>query len=69
MVYEVCFDLWTLTYCEEAVEQFGASGALNALIKQVLTAPREKIIRVILAAFRVRMSFGQISDSGSQLFR
>lgn len=50
--YEVSFCLWTLTYCDQAVELFGTSSALSALIKKIMTAPREKVIRVILAALR-----------------
>lgn len=52
LTYELCFDLWTLTFCEKAVRKFGSTGALAALIKQIIAAPREKIVRVILAAFR-----------------
>ncbi|OQS05413.1 V-type proton ATPase subunit H [Thraustotheca clavata] len=52
LAYELSFCLWTLSFCSEAVEKFGSSGALNALIQQVIAAPREKVVRVALEALQ-----------------
>ncbi|RHY13782.1 hypothetical protein B5M09_007756 [Aphanomyces astaci] len=48
----VCFCLWTLSFSEEAVDAFGTSGAISALIQQVVAAPREKVVRVALEALQ-----------------
>ncbi|ETW01555.1 hypothetical protein H310_06210 [Aphanomyces invadans] len=50
LAYEVCFCLWTLSFSDEAIEAFGSSGAITALIQQVVAAPREKVVRVSLEA-------------------
>ncbi|RLO12183.1 hypothetical protein DYB28_013737, partial [Aphanomyces astaci] len=52
LAYEVCFCLWTLSFSEEAIDAFGTSGAISALIQQVVAAPREKVVRVALEALQ-----------------
>ncbi|KAF0696601.1 Aste57867_12671 [Aphanomyces stellatus] len=52
LAYEVSFCLWTLSFTSEAVDVFGSSGAITALIQQVVAAPREKVVRVSLEALQ-----------------
>ena len=53
LAYELSFCLWTLSFTEEAIDKFGSSGAIAALIQQVVAAPREKVVRVALEALYV----------------
>ncbi|GLE00746.1 hypothetical protein PINS_up009534 [Pythium insidiosum] len=46
--YELTFLLWTLSFCDEAMDKFVSSGALDVLIQQIVSAPREKVVRVAL---------------------
>ncbi|TMW64385.1 hypothetical protein Poli38472_013007 [Pythium oligandrum] len=46
--YELTFILWTLSFSEEAMDKFVTANALDALIQQVVAAPREKVVRVAL---------------------
>ncbi|KDO26787.1 hypothetical protein SPRG_08077 [Saprolegnia parasitica CBS 223.65] len=52
LAYELSFCLWTLSFCPDAMEKFGSSGAVHALIQQVIAAPREKVVRVALEALQ-----------------
>ncbi|CAK4068083.1 unnamed protein product [Aphanomyces euteiches] len=52
LAYEVCFCLWTLSFTDAAIAAFGPSGAISALIQQVVAAPREKVVRVSLEALQ-----------------
>ena len=52
LLYELTFSLWTLSFDEAARPLFLAAGAVPALADQVTAAPREKVVRVSLAALR-----------------
>ncbi|KAG7401534.1 V-type proton ATPase subunit H [Phytophthora boehmeriae] len=52
LAYELTFILWTLAFCEEAMEKFVAAKALDAIVLQVAAAPREKVVRVALEALQ-----------------
>ncbi|TDH68042.1 hypothetical protein CCR75_008639 [Bremia lactucae] len=52
LAYELTFILWTLAFCDEAVEKFVAAKALDALVQQIAAAPREKVVRVALEALQ-----------------
>uniref|UniRef100_M4BUC0 ATPase V1 complex subunit H C-terminal domain-containing protein n=1 Tax=Hyaloperonospora arabidopsidis (strain Emoy2) TaxID=559515 RepID=M4BUC0_HYAAE len=47
------FILWTLAFCDEALEKFAAANALDAIVLQVAAAPREKVVRVALEALQL----------------
>ena len=51
---QLTFILWTLAFCDEALEKFAAANALDAIVLQVAAAPREKVVRVALEALQVR---------------
>lgn len=55
-LYELCYCLWTLTYeldsSEAARAHFARDGAVGALVDLVAEAPREKVVRVAIAALR-----------------
>ena len=50
---QLTFILWTLAFCDEALEKFAAANALDAIVLQVAAAPREKVVRVALEALQV----------------
>jgi hypothetical protein len=50
---QLTFILWTLAFCDEAMEKFVAAKALDAIVLQVAAAPREKVVRVALEALQV----------------
>lgn len=50
--YEVCFCLWTLTFCDSAIVAFGTTGALLAIIDKLHSSRRDKITRVCLCALK-----------------
>lgn len=52
LAYELTFILWTLAFCDEAMEKFVAAKALDAIVLQVAAAPREKVVRVALEALQ-----------------
>ncbi|KAF4147088.1 V-ATPase subunit H [Phytophthora infestans] len=52
LAYELTFILWTLAFCDEAMEKFVAAKALDAIVQQVAAAPREKVVRVALEALQ-----------------
>ncbi|KAI9914427.1 hypothetical protein PsorP6_007806 [Peronosclerospora sorghi] len=52
LAYELIFILWTLAFCDDAMEKFVAAKALDAIVLQVAAAPREKIVRVALEALQ-----------------
>ncbi|OWZ12621.1 V-type proton ATPase subunit H [Phytophthora megakarya] len=52
LAYELTFILWTLAFCDEALEKFVAAKALDAIVQQVAAAPREKVVRVALEALQ-----------------
>ncbi|RLN36689.1 hypothetical protein BBJ28_00021212 [Nothophytophthora sp. Chile5] len=52
LAYELTFILWTLTFCHEAIEKFAAMKALDVVVLQVTSAPREKVVRVALEALQ-----------------
>ncbi|KAH7474260.1 hypothetical protein PRIC1_013609 [Phytophthora ramorum] len=52
LAYELTFILWTLAFCNEAMEKFVAAKALDAIVLQVAAAPREKVVRVALEALQ-----------------
>jgi len=52
LLYEACFCLWCLSFCDEALPSFNSVGAVRALVEQITAAPREKVVRVAIAALR-----------------
>lgn len=52
---QLTFVLWTLAFCDEAMEKFVAAKALDTIVLQVAAAPREKVVRVALEALQVRL--------------
>ncbi|CAI5724334.1 unnamed protein product [Peronospora destructor] len=54
LAYELTFILWTLAFCNQAMEMFVAANALDVIVLQVAAAPREKVVRVALEALQVR---------------
>ncbi|CAI5735954.1 unnamed protein product [Hyaloperonospora brassicae] len=52
LAYELTFILWTLAFCDDALEKFAAANALDAIVLQVAAAPREKVVRVALEALQ-----------------
>ncbi|CAH0474282.1 unnamed protein product [Peronospora belbahrii] len=52
LAYELTFILWTLAFCDEAMETFVAANALDVIVLQVAAAPREKVVRVALEALQ-----------------
>ncbi|CAI5743376.1 unnamed protein product [Peronospora destructor] len=52
LAYELTFILWTLAFCNQAMEMFVAANALDAIVLQVAAAPREKVVRVALEALQ-----------------
>jgi len=50
LLYEACFCLWCLTFCDDALATFQNIGAVRALVHQITAAPREKVVRVSIAA-------------------
>nr|CCA18464.1 Vtype proton ATPase subunit H putative [Albugo laibachii Nc14] len=50
--YELIFILWTLSFSEDAIEQFNLTNILDILIQQVTMAPREKVVRVALETLK-----------------
>ncbi|CAM9300978.1 unnamed protein product [Phaeothamnion confervicola] len=52
LLYELCFCLWSLSLCDDTRQDFMACGAIPTLAEQVKAAPREKVVRVALAALR-----------------
>lgn len=46
--YELTFILWTLSFCEDALDKFVTTNAVDVLIQEVVAAPREKVVRVAL---------------------
>lgn len=59
---QLTFILWTLTFCNEALDKFVESNALDVLVQLVTAAPREKVVRVALEALQVRRSCGSASS-------
>lgn len=55
---QLTFILWTLTFCNEAIDKFVSSNALDVLVQLVVAAPREKVVRVALEALQVREAKG-----------
>jgi V-type H+-transporting ATPase subunit H len=52
LLYEACCCLWCLSYCEEALPAFLNVNAVRALVEMITAAPREKVVRVSIAALR-----------------
>jgi len=52
LLYEVCFCLWCLTFCEDALPTLLNMGAVRVLVEQITAAPREKVVRVSVAALK-----------------
>lgn len=52
LIYEACLCLWCLSFCEEALPAFLNIGAVRAIVEQVTAAPREKVVRIGIAALR-----------------
>jgi len=52
VIYELCFCLWTLSFCEELLTDFLQAGTVPVLVEQVAGMPREKVVRVSLATLR-----------------
>lgn len=52
LLYELTFCLWTLSFCKEVRGNFMEQGTIPVLCEQVTAAPREKVVRVSLAALR-----------------
>ena len=52
-MYELTFCLWTLSFGgRDVLRDFTTAGTVLALCDQVTAAPREKVVRVSLAALR-----------------
>lgn len=52
LLYEITFCLWTLSFSTEVRGNFMEQGTIPVLCEQVTAAPREKVVRVSLAALR-----------------
>mmetsp|Transcript_15832 Transcript_15832/g.49589 ORF Transcript_15832/g.49589 Transcript_15832/m.49589 type:complete len:457 (+) Transcript_15832:45-1415(+) len=61
MQYELTFCLWTLSFAIES-DQFLANASIEALVDQIAAAPREKVVRVSLAALR-NLCAGDVASS------
>lgn len=62
LLYNVCFSLWLLSYNSEAVSAMNAPGLLQGLVELCRTAPKEKVVRVTLAALRNIVKSGQLNE-------
>lgn len=60
--YELTFCLWTLSFSE--AEAVLATGSVEALVNQIAAAPREKVVRVSLAALRNLVSESDGDERG-----
>lgn len=61
LTYEVCFVLWTLSYCEQAVELFISTNVLAEMVTKMVQSPREKVVRVLLSSFRNLINHEQVT--------
>lgn len=66
-LYELCFCLWTLTYeCNDSEivrTHFARDGVVQSLVDIVVSAPREKVVRVALSALRnLSVCTGELSN-------
>jgi len=63
LLYEIAFALWALALggAPDTRAAFLAEGAVPALVEQVAAAPREKVVRVALAALRL-LAEGEDAD-------
>jgi V-type H+-transporting ATPase subunit H len=52
LIYEACFCLWCLSFNEDTFGPFQSSNAVRMLATQISAAPREKVVRVAIAALR-----------------
>jgi len=50
--YDVCFSLWVLSFDVQTQPEFSSAFTIQSLVDQVTANPREKVIRVALAALR-----------------
>uniref|UniRef100_I2CP76 V-type proton ATPase subunit H n=1 Tax=Nannochloropsis gaditana (strain CCMP526) TaxID=1093141 RepID=I2CP76_NANGC len=66
LLYELIFCLWTLTFHEELKQDFIANGTVPVLAEQVSTAPREKVIRVSLAALH-NLCYGRLDVLNAEM--
>lgn len=66
LLYELAFCIWTLTFHEELKQEFIANGTVPVLAEQVSTAPREKVIRVALAALH-NLCYGRLDTLNAEM--
>jgi len=65
-LYEVTFCIWTLTFEEQLKSDFTRSETVSVLSEQIVTAPREKVVRVSLAALR-NLCYGRLDSLNEQM--
>ncbi|XP_021620630.1 V-type proton ATPase subunit H isoform X2 [Manihot esculenta] len=58
LLYETCLCVWLLSYYEPAIEYLATSRALPRLVEVVKSSTKEKVVRVIVLAFRNLLSKG-----------
>ena len=65
-LYEVTFCIWILTFEENLKNDFTNMETVSVLAEQIVAAPREKVVRVALAALR-NLCYGRLDALNEQM--